>query len=349
MEEKKAFDLQTVSRARPHLLGLAALWVALFHSYHLNFLASSWLGKLHLVGILNRLKELGNCGVDIFLFLSGLGLYYSMASLREEKTPHLIRTFYARRFSRVLPSVLIVTILYYGLQNLGSIQEWLGKVFLVGSFLPVQIEPGYWYFALLLTLYLLYPLIDMIHRKWGAAGIVGMILLSVGAAFAVSKLYPVWFKRLEIMITRVPVFLLGVLFAPYCRKHARIPGWIPWLSLPVIAAGIFLIPLIPQRFVPLRRYAYVPLTISIVLADSMLCGWVKGRSILYKGICLIGTFSMEIYLIYENLYVMDPPLFHSVDSAGIIYALTVFAAAFVLSVLLKMVAAKLREGMEKLP
>ena len=347
MEKKNAFDLQMVSQTRSHLLGMATLWVALFHSYHLDFLASSWLSQLHLAGVLNRLKELGNCGVDLFLFLSGLGLYYSMTSLREAKTPHLLRTFFARRMARVLPSVLIITILYYGLTGTGGLLDWMGKVFLFGSFLPVQTEPGYWYFALLMTLYLLYPLIDLVHRKWGNAGIIGMMLLSVGMGFSVSRLSPVWFGKLEIMITRLPVFLLGVLLAPYCRNHTRIPRWVPRLSLMAIVAGIFLIPLIPQGLSHLRRYAYAPLTLAMVFADSLFCGWVKWKGFLYKGICLIGTFSMEIYLIYENLYVMNPPLFHSVDSAGMIYALTVFVAAFVLSMLLKLVVTKLREGMEK--
>ena len=349
MGERKGFNLAAVSRSRPHLLGLATIWVALFHSYRLNFLASSGLTRLHLAGILNRLKDLGNCGVDVFLFLSGLGLYYSLSSLREKDTPHPIRAFYARRFSRVLPPVLIVSILHYGLARIGSVQEWVGKVFLIGSFLPVQIEPGYWYFALLMVLYLLYPLIDLIYRKGRMAGMIGLILLSLLLAFAVSRRFPAWFGKLEIMLTRIPVFLLGVMFAPWCRKQARIPGWIPWLCALIFAAGIFLIPLIPERLSAMRRYAYAPMTVALVLSDSLICGWLKGKGFLYKVICLIGTYSMEIYLLYENLYVMDPPLFRSVDPAGIIYALTVFTASLVLSALLKAVVAKLREGMEKTP
>ena len=82
MDRTKNFDLHAVSEARPHLLGLAARWVALFHSYSLDFFASPLLNRLHLVGVLNRVREAGNCGVDIFLFLSGLGLYFSMEALR---------------------------------------------------------------------------------------------------------------------------------------------------------------------------------------------------------------------------------------------------------------------------
>ena len=57
---------------------------------------------------------------------------------------------------------------------------------------------------------------------------------------------------------------------------------------------------------------------------------------------VIGSYSMEIYLIYESIYNHASDLFHSdLDSTGLVYALTVFAAALVLSVLLKMVADQL--------
>ena len=70
MKRNAQFDLYALSESRPVMMGLAALWIVLFHSYRLDFFQSPLLSGLHLVGILNRLKETGNCGVDIFLFLS---------------------------------------------------------------------------------------------------------------------------------------------------------------------------------------------------------------------------------------------------------------------------------------
>ncbi len=345
MFKEKNFDLHAVSLVRPHLLGLATLWVVLFHSYSLNFLASSWLGKLHLAGVLNRLKETGNCGVDVFLFLSGLGLSFSMCALRASGAPHPVRTFYARRFSRILPPVLIVSLLYYGFSGAGSLWEWLGKVFLFGSFLHVQDVIGYWYFALLILLYLCFPLMDLAHRKGGAAGIVCMILLSGILTAAVRHFFPVWFERLEIMLTRVPVFLMGMLIAPYCRGHARIPRWIPLLCLPLAAAGLFLIPRIPAHLLFLRRYAYAVWTVTLVLSDALLFGRPgRKRAPIYRSICLLGTYSMEMYLLYENLYTRNPFRFRSVDGVGAVYALTVFTAALALSVLLQTAVRELREA-----
>ena len=346
MDRTKTFDLHAVSEARPHLLGLAALGVALFHSYSLDFFASPLLNRLHLVGVLNRVREAGNCGVDIFLFLSGLGLYFSMEALRERGTPHPVRAFYARRFARVLPPVLIVSILYYGLTGTEGPADWAGKVFLYGSFLPRQQVIGYWYFALLMLLYLAYPLIDRLHRKGGTPAMAGAVLLWVILTFVVRGLFPEWFNRTEIMLTRVPVFLLGVLFAPYCRGHAEIPHWIPWLGIPLFITGVFLVSLIPPELRFLRRFAYAPLALALILGDSAVCGRMRRKGPAYRGLCLLGSFSMEMYLLYENLYVMDPPLFRSADPVGITYALTVFTAALVLSAGLKGAVQTLGKALE---
>ena len=136
MKRNAQFDLYALSESRPVMMGLAALWIVLFHSYRLDFFQSPLLSGLHLVGILNRLKETGNCGVDIFLFLSGLGLVFSWTRLRE-KSAHPVREFYRRRISRVLPSVLIVSVLYYGFIGTGSVSDWMGKIFLYGHFSAV--------------------------------------------------------------------------------------------------------------------------------------------------------------------------------------------------------------------
>ena len=340
--KQKSFDLYEISRARPHLLGLATLWVALFHSYSLNFFQSDFLNKVHLVGILNRLKETGNCGVDLFLFLSGLGLFFSYTRVLELSN-HPIREFYKRRFVRILPPVLIVSILYYGLAGTKSFFDWLGKVFLFGSFFPAQDVVGYWYFALLLILYLSYPLLDRILRQRPFSGTAALTLAFIGIAVLLRFLVPSYFDEIEIMLTRIPVFLFGAFFGCLCQHHKDIPRIIPILSIPAAIAGLLVIPAIPFPGIYLRRYVYALWTIAIVLSHAFLCCIPKRKSILYRIVCLIGLFSLEIYLIYENLYVAGLGFFKQADEVGIVYAITVFTASLMLSALLKTVLNLLRE------
>ena len=76
-------------------MGFAILIVMLFHMGVPR--SSSWYG----------LARMGNLGVDIFLFLSGMGLWYSWS-----KNPAL-RQFYFNRVIRIYPAWLIIAGYYF--------------------------------------------------------------------------------------------------------------------------------------------------------------------------------------------------------------------------------------------
>ena len=237
MNRKNGFDLYAISESRAHLMGLATVWVALFHSYSLDFFQSPTLSRLHLIGLMNRLRETGNCGVDLFLFLSGLGLCFSMALLRDtEKRP--VRAFYRRRFSKILPTVLAVSLITYGIKETQDFSDWLGKTFLFGCFRPAQEETGYWFFALLILLYLAYPAVDLCLRRWHGAGAAGMILLAIAGGAVLKLAAPAYFEHIEILVTRVPVFLIGAYAGTLCRRHISIPRALPMACIPLAFAGI---------------------------------------------------------------------------------------------------------------
>ena len=103
--EKKKFELKNISLSRGVLFGIATLWIMFFHSGLLNF--ESVITSQKIIGIINFIKSMGNCGVDIFLALSGLGLYFSFS--RKSK----ILDFYKKRLIRIIPPVLIIVVLYY--------------------------------------------------------------------------------------------------------------------------------------------------------------------------------------------------------------------------------------------
>ena len=66
-EQRGRADLGVISARRSGLFGAAILWIMLFHSS----MEIAW-EPLHLI------KATGYAGVDVFLFLSGIGLFYSM-------------------------------------------------------------------------------------------------------------------------------------------------------------------------------------------------------------------------------------------------------------------------------
>ena len=78
-----------LSKYRTELMGIAILWVMLFHSFDLD------MGH----PILEWIRAAGFGGVDIFILLSSMGLAMSL-SRREQSYSQ----FMARRAGRVLPA-----------------------------------------------------------------------------------------------------------------------------------------------------------------------------------------------------------------------------------------------------
>ncbi len=339
------FDLHALSETRPYLMGIATIWVALYHCKYLNLFDSPFLTATRLLGVVTRLKTIGNCGVDLFLLLSGLGLYFSYTRLLESD-PHPVRTFYRRRFRRILPAVLIVTVITYGLTGTKDLAGWASQVFLYGFLTPTLEGGNFWYFSFLLVLYLSYPVIHrLLSGKRGYAGAFAIALGSAALAVVLSSAAEGYFySRGSLMICRIPVFLLGACMGKQCLRHQKISGLIPLAAIPASILLILLtndVPMLAQSYG--RYYAYCVLAASIALGHAWVFSKLKKRGLLTRGVMLIGSYSMEIYLLFESIYNNGVSVFHSPDPAGAVYALTVFTAALVLAALLKAVMKQLEQ------
>ena len=84
-----------LSRYRSQLMGVATVWVMLFHAYPFEF------GVLPL----DAFKAVGFCGVDLFILLSGMGL---SVSLQKNRGRESLAAYYRRRFFRILPAYWLV-------------------------------------------------------------------------------------------------------------------------------------------------------------------------------------------------------------------------------------------------
>lgn len=66
-------DLSLLFKYRKFLMGFAALWILMTHEWQIVTNETSFFFVTE-----NFIKRIGFCGVDIFLLLSGMGLYYSL-------------------------------------------------------------------------------------------------------------------------------------------------------------------------------------------------------------------------------------------------------------------------------
>lgn len=142
-------SLGVLSRERSVLMGIAMAWIVFFHMT--IRIPEEW-------QVLAFVKGMGNIGVDMFLFLSGAGLYRSYRTLSAEGKG--CREFYKKRFWRIASAVVICLLPWFTYRQFSepsSFARYLMDIAAL-SFWWDGRNPG-WYAAFCIVLYLLYPLV----------------------------------------------------------------------------------------------------------------------------------------------------------------------------------------------
>lgn len=308
----KDIELANISRFRGELMGAAMLFVILFHV------------SLPRSDAFFGLRRMGNIGVDIFLFLSGIGLWFSwMKGKLEERTERReeregkgeergfwrkLGDFYKRRFIRIYPAWLIMASLFYVPDYLGprkfsqTFVDLLGDVLINWDFWLYD-ELTFWYVPSIMMLYLFAPfymvLIDR-HAvyKW-------LPVVMVMWCILVQWVTPIHqaVGHLEIFWSRVPIFFIGINMGEMVRQRERIDGTGIWMILLMfvmaLSASMFLEQERHGQF-PLfiERMLYIPLTVTSVLLLNRVFrrtpGWFNSV------MKWVGALSLEAYLIHAH-------------------------------------------------
>ncbi|MBQ0075467.1 MAG: acyltransferase [Prevotella sp.] len=254
------------------IMGGAILMIMLFHSGVLRF---------------------GEIGVDIFLFLSGYGLFFSLER-NSKKT-----VFYRKRLLRILPTYLIVAVPYFIVHS-NSVSEFLLRLSTL-SVLTKGDLGGWWFIGIILVCYLIAPfLYNILSRKnlcfWG---LVIYIPLSILVA---RKFYTT-----EIMIYRMPSFFCGMIYAslgfslPCTIKGKGLINKVPstFISIFTCLGILILLYYAIDRFWTYRHLMMcicsVPLVLSISVIMSNLTGYIR------KIFVFLGGITLELYMVHEYI------------------------------------------------
>lgn len=291
---KDSFNMGEISRYRTPLFAIAIILVV-FH--HLTFkYESGILGQAY-----SFFRVTGAFGVDIFLFLSGLGCHYSFS-----KNENIIE-FYKRRFMRILPAYLIVAIPAYFVTDILIAKEgiltYLSDVTLISFWIKGGSD---WYIAASIILYLLFPIIykSISKVKTGFFILLGEWAIVSLAVYCIDHSY---FAATSRLWARIPAFILGAVIAPKIQAGFEISYWNRKL---VIAVMIHLVSLLAEAFLALkgREYAYsftarliyCPLAISAVFILSWFFSKIKMSAT--KGILVfLGGITLEIYMLNQRV------------------------------------------------
>lgn len=283
----KDIELANISRFRGELMGAAMLFIILFH-----------------VGLPRSdaffgLRRCGNIGVDMFLFLSGVGLWFSW--VKQPSTRH----FYHRRLLRILPAWLIISSLYYIPRfnpQTGSVIDLIGNITINWNFW-LHDELTFWYIPAIMMLYLWAPPYMRLITKhpvyrWS-------VVLMVLWCIMVQWIAPVHqtVGHIEIFWSRVPIFFLGINLGEAVHREVRIDGAAVWLVLitfvACFASCIYLEQVSHGRF-PLfvERMIYIPLTLATVLLLNRVFRRMPQR--VNRFCAFFGGLSLEAYLIHNH-------------------------------------------------
>lgn len=287
--------MQTIQRRlsayRNEIKGFAILWVVLFHA------------QLGWSGLLYDVQKIGYGGVDIFLFLSGFGLYHSLSVNREPAS------YFKRRAMRLLPAYvpfclvwLAVMLPLYGGGLATSLRILAGNLTMLGYLADVPLVIN-WYMSLLLLTLLLAPVLYLCLKPgkhyWLRVCAVMAALFLAGFAYIGNDRYMV--------MARLPIFALGMVFArPYDEEKQT-------KALPVglaaaFAVGMALLYLCHARY-PQLLNDYAMYWHPFVLITPALCvglGWISGHlpAVLRRLLGSLGRASFEIFLFNAWLEVL---------------------------------------------
>lgn len=160
-------NLQDISKYRSELMGLATIMIIVCHSVPFG---------VQMPDILSRIFTLGNLGVDVFLFLSGVGLYYSLSRV---KVSDDLLTWYRKRFVRILLPYLVIVTPCYAYSTISNDHSIWYFLYLLSTASFWTEHLGMWFIALMIPLYLITPFVYGILRRYDLDNVTGGCIASI--------------------------------------------------------------------------------------------------------------------------------------------------------------------------
>lgn len=282
-----------LSKYRGALMGISILLIILFH-----FTEDCQTYEVHYTGWVRWFRTyIGSSSVDVFLFLSGMGLYYSM-----KKEPD-VGIFYRKRLTRLLIPYVIVALPSWII--LDVFFEKGGMWAVVKDFTFISFfgtgKRWYWYIGLMLFCYLIYPYVFQIvdNARDAIDGEIRLISLvsAITVMALVIELYEKEiFSNVNIALLRLPIFLAGCFYGR-SSYEGRSSYW-KWGVIFIVSTG--LMTLLPTDSPIYGRYVSGLFNVSVCAGIAWVFSRVTLKPLL-KVLEWFGAHTLELYLVHVTL------------------------------------------------
>lgn len=309
-----------ISLSRNYIMGIAMVMVILFHCKVFPF---NWFGYW---------------GVDIFLFLSGFGIYFSLS--KSEK----LLNFYLKRLVRIMPAAIICGIVF----QLTGCNHTNALLALMGLEL--------WYIRTILLFYLISPFLFFCLTRWGIKAVVLMVIVSEAMSYSLDAAFQcgnILTLTLTWSAARLPVYILGMAL-PYLaeKKHKVLPSWFMAASAVSGAVLLFALRVLQMRYNKgYVMYLFMPtllLTPAITYVGMRFSEWCRRIPLCaLKCLSFTGTLSLEIYLIHEKLIKKGCSVLKVYDVDALLAKALCMCLAFLLAWLLHKLCSAFRKRVLK--
>lgn len=140
-----------LSKFRSQIYGIAMVWIVIYHVWE------SYPEQMTFPWTLSEIVSYGNIGVDIFLFLSGISMYFAVQKEIRDGGFLCIRKFYYKRISKIAIVYVLFCVPYFVFMHL--IWNYDLSLFLKQLFFCREKISSFWFLLCIVVCYLLYPFI----------------------------------------------------------------------------------------------------------------------------------------------------------------------------------------------
>ncbi len=294
---KELSNYNVFSKHRQFLMGVATLFIGIFH---LDFFAPVAMHKYPVV-----YETVGTLyiGVEIFLFLSGIGLYFAYS-----KKPQF-KTYYIKRVISVYCVFLLINLPYAFFKNyIYSDNGFKAFVFNELSFSywtrpPGETRPG-WYVVFIMIIYLIYPLIFKAlsafnDSKHDLVFTISLCLIFIFICIFLNEKYSDFYFVVEIGLSRIPIFIIGCYVGKQVYNKKQIPPLMYFLMILGILIKMFYY-VSNEKTLLFNRMSQCFFSVAVMFFLIILAEFLVPEKI-YKFFEFFGTMSLEFYLTHNFL------------------------------------------------